>query len=175
MRRFHSLIFCALVAFCCVTQIISLSKAAEYSRKEWRRVEETVIRGGDAMTKVTVIGNSVLVPATLEYRGNQTDIQLLLDTGASWTVINTEIADRLDLNLGSARKVQVQVVGGQVIEAHMVTLNSLTVGPHTKNNARIAVIQHTGPRVRYDGLLGMDVLRGLKYKIDLEKQLMLWE
>ncbi|MBP1748480.1 MAG: putative rane protein [Deltaproteobacteria bacterium] len=176
LRRLSSLIFCGLVAFCCVTQIVSVSKAAsEGSKKEWRRVGETVIRDGDTPTKVTVVGNSVLVPVTLVYQGKQADVQLLLDTGASATVINTEIADRLDMNLRSARKIQLRVVGGQVIEAHVVMLDDLTVGPHTKSNSRIAVIQHAGPRVGYDGLLGMDVLRGIKYKVDIDKQLILWE
>ena len=176
MIRLYSLIFCALAAFCCFTQLVSEATAASQgSKKEWRRVEETVISDGDTSTKVTVVGNSVLVPVTVVYRGNQADIQLLLDTGASGTVINTEIADRLGLNLRSARKIRIQVVGGQVLEAHEATLNSLTFGPHTKSNARIAVIQHTGPRVGYDGLLGMDVLRGLKYKVDLDKQVILWE
>jgi clan AA aspartic protease (TIGR02281 family) len=179
MIRLYSLIFCALAAFCCFTQLVYEARAASQgSKKEWRRVEETVISDGDTSTKVTVVRNFVLVPVTVVYRGNQADIQLLLDTGASGTVINTETADWLGLNLKSARKIRMQVmqvVGGQVLEAHEATLNSLTFGPHTKSNARIAVIQHTGPRVGYDGLLGMDVLRGLKYKVDLDKQIILWD
>ena len=164
------------MAFCFVTQIVFESRAASAGpKKEWRRVEETVISGGETSTRVTVVGNSVLVPVTVEHQGNQADIQLLLDTGSAGTVINTEIADRLGLNLRSARKIQLQVVGGQVVEAHVATLNSLTVGPHTKSNARIAVIQHAGPPVKYDGLLGMDVLSGLRYRVDLDKQLILWD
>ena len=177
LRRFYSLIFCVLVAVCCVTQTDSESRTASDGSKNenWQRVGESVIYNSDAPTKVTVVGNLVLVPVTLVYRDNQVDVQLLLDTGASGTVINTEIADRLAMNLNSARKIRVQVVGGQVIEAHVVTLNSLTVGPHTKNNAKIAVIPHKGPRARYDGLLGMDMLRGFKYRVDLDKQLIEWE
>ena len=120
-------------------------------------------------------GNSVLVPVTLVYQGNQVDVQLLLDTGASGTVINTEIADRLNVNLSTARKTRGRVVGGAVIEAYQITLSRITVGPHTKANAVIFVIQHKGPATKYDGLLGMDVLRGLKYIVDLEKQIITWE
>ena len=122
-----------------------------------------------------MIGNSALVPATLVYHGNQGDIQLLLDTGSSWTVIYTETADLLGLNFRSARKIPLQVVGGQILEAHVATVDTITIGPHTATNVRIAVIQHTGPRARNDGLLGMDLLRGVKYKVDLDKQLILWE
>ena len=176
MRRFSSLVFCGLVAFCCLGHIICVSQAASQgSKREWQRGEEIILHDGSAQTKVTVAGNSVLIPVTLAYRGKQADVQLLLDTGSSITIINTEIADDLGMDLRSARKTRVQVVGGQVIDAHLVILNDLTVGPHTKNNSRVAVIRHAGPRARYDGLLGMDVLRGIKYKVDLDKQLILWE
>jgi predicted aspartyl protease len=67
------------------------------------------------------------------------------------------------------------VVGGAVIEAHQVTLSRITVGPHTRENAAVLVIPHKGPAVKYDGLLGMDLLRGLKYSVDFEKQILLWE
>jgi clan AA aspartic protease (TIGR02281 family) len=166
-----------LVAICCVSQTVSDSKAGEEGsgKESWRRIDETVIYRSNAPTKVTVIGNSVLVPVTVVYQGNQADVQLLLDTGASGTVINTEVADRLNVNLSTARKTRGRVVGGAVIEAYQVTLSRVTVGPHTKENAAVFVITHKGPAAKYDGLLGMDVLRGLKYSVDFEKQIILWE
>jgi len=68
-----------------------------------------------------------------------------------------------------------RVVGGAVIEAHVVRIKSLIVGPHTKRNPDIFVVPHKGFDAIYDGLLGMDVLRELKYKIDFEKQIIIWE
>jgi predicted aspartyl protease len=177
LQKLWSLILYMLVAICCVTQTVSESKAGEEASREesWRRIDETVIYRSNAPTKVTVIGNSVLVPVTLVYQGNQIDVQLLLDTGASGTVINTEIADRLNVNLSTARKTRGRVVGGAVIEAYQVMLSRITVGPHTKENAVIFAVRHTGPAAKYDGLLGMDVLRDLKYIVDLEKQIITWE
>jgi clan AA aspartic protease (TIGR02281 family) len=177
VRRLYGLILCALVVVCCVAQTVSESRAASDGSKgeSWRLVGESVIHDGSAPTKVKVIGNMVLVPATVVYGGNQADIQLLLDTGASVTAIDTEIADRLHMSLRSDRKTRGRVAGGQVIEAYVITLNSLTVGPHTKNDIPITVIPQTGPRMIYDGLLGMDVLRSFKYRVDLDKQLILWE
>ena len=99
----------------------------------------------------------------------------MADTGASGTSINTEIADRLNVDLRTARRMHVKVVGGAVIEAHRVTLSRITVGPRTKENAAVLVIPHTGPAPAYDGLLGMDVLHSLKYMVDLKKQIILWE
>jgi clan AA aspartic protease (TIGR02281 family) len=141
----------------------------------WKRMGETVVSGGDEPTKVKIRGNSVLVPVTLVYGRNEADVHLLLDTGAAATTIHTEIADRLSLDLSRARKARVQVVGGGVIEASVARIDSLTVGPHTKRNWNIFVVPHKGSTARYDGLLGMDVLRGLKYRVDFKKQVIFWE
>jgi clan AA aspartic protease (TIGR02281 family) len=136
---------------------------------------ETVVSGGDEPTKVKIRGNTVLVPVTLTYGGNEVDVHLVLDTGASRTTINTEIADQLSMNLSKERKAQVRVVGGAVIEARLVKMNRLTVGPHTKRDWDILVVPHKGPAAGHDGLLGMDVLRGLKYRVDFKKQVIIWE
>jgi predicted aspartyl protease len=141
----------------------------------WKRVGETVVSGGDEPTKVRIKGNTVLVPATLRYGGHEVDVHLVLDTGASKTTIHTEIADQLSMNLSKEKKAQVRVVGGAVIESRLVKISSLTVGPHTKRNWDVLVVPHAGSTARYDGLLGMDVLRGLKYKVDFKKEVIVWE
>jgi clan AA aspartic protease (TIGR02281 family) len=148
---------------------------AKGGSENWKRMGETVVSGGDEPTKVQIRGNSVLVPVTLVYGRNEADVHLLLDTGAAATTIHTEVADRLSLDLSRARKARVQVVGGGVIEASVVRIDSLTVGPHTKRNWNIFVVPHKGSTARYDGLLGMDVLRGLKYRVDFKKQVIIWE
>jgi len=157
------------------SSVMEGTRLAQGGNETWKRMGETVVSGGDEPTKVHIRGNSVLVPVTLVYGGNEVDVHLLLDTGAAATTINTEIADRLSMNLTKARKARVQVVGGGIIEAGVVRINSLTVGPHTKRNWDIVVVPHKGSTARYDGLLGMDVLRGLKYKVDFKKQVILWE
>jgi len=148
---------------------------AQGGGENWKRMGETVVSGGDEPTKVKIRGNTVLVPVTLSCGGYETDVHLVLDTGASRTTITTDIADQLAVNLSRERKARVQVVGGAVIDARLVRMNSLTVGPHTKRNWDVFVVPHNGPAPGYDGLLGMDVLRGLKYRVDFKKQLIIWE
>jgi len=169
-----------LVIASSITQTISEAdaqgaKGAGASQTEqWRRAGSEGQTGGEATT-VDVRGNAVLVPVTIEHQGVAADVLLLLDTGSSRTVVSTDIARRLSINLAEARKVPMQVVGGGIIEARLVRLAAITVGPHTKKNADILVIQHAGLPVPLDGLLGMDLLRGLKYSIDFQKQLITWE
>lgn len=141
----------------------------------WRRREERVVSGGSEPTRVRIRGNSVLVPVTIVYGGRETDVQLLLDTGASTTTIHAGVADQLSIDLGRAKKVRVRVVGGDVLEARAVPLDRLTVGPHTKRDVTVLVVPHRGPAPQHDGLLGMDVLRGLEYRVDFKKALLVWE
>ena len=177
LQQLWSLIVYTLAALCCITQAVAdVYAAGEGSRDEsWQRTDEAVTPGRSAPTKVTVVGNRVLVPVTLVYQGNEVEVQLLLDTGASETIINNEIADQLNVDLRTARRAQVRVVGGAVIEAHRVWLPRITVGPHTKENVAVLVIPHTGPATVYDGLLGMNILRSLRYRVDLKNQIILWE
>ena len=148
---------------------------AQGGSENWKRTGETVVSGGDEPTKVKIRGNTVLVPVTLAYGGSEVDVHLVLDTGASRTTINAEIAEQLYLDLSRAKKARVQVAGGAVLEARLVKMNRLTVGPHTKRNWDILVVPHKGPAAGHDGLLGMDVLRGLKYRVDFKKQVIIWE
>lgn len=141
----------------------------------WRYVGSKVISTGSETTKVEITGNAVLVPVKLAYGGREIDVNLLLDTGATRTAISAEIADQLSINLNQARGTKVQVVGGGVLHAHAIRLRSLTFGPHTKNNWDILVIPQNNSFGKHDGLLGMDVLRGLKYEVDFKKQLIVWE
>jgi clan AA aspartic protease (TIGR02281 family) len=155
------------------TQLAKSGKNADDGN--WKRMGETVVSEGNEPTKVQIKGNGVFVPVTLMNGGNEVDVHLLLDTGAAATMIHTDVAERLYLDLGRAKKARMQVVGGGVIEAGVVRINRLTVGPHTKRNWTIVVVPHEGSGARYDGLLGMDVLRGLKYRVDFKKQLIIWE
>jgi predicted aspartyl protease len=129
----------------------------------------------DRITKIIIRGNQVLVPVTLIYDNKEITVNLLMDTGASGTTIHTEIADRLYISLYKAKKTKAQVVGGSIIEARIITMDILKIGPHTIHNKNIVIVPHDGPAVKFDGLLGMDVLGGLSYKIDLARQVIIWE
>jgi clan AA aspartic protease (TIGR02281 family) len=126
-------------------------------------------------TKVAVAGSAVMVPVNIEYKGTEIDVLLLLDTGSSRTVVSADIARRLNIDLSDAEKTRAQVVGGALIEARRVRLSAITVGPHTIKNVDVLVVEHTGPPVKHHGLLGMDLLRKLKYNIDFQKQTITWE
>ena len=141
-------------------------KIGDYNREQERQASRR-------KTKVVINGNQVLVPVILGYHGNETETLLLLDTGASMTTLHREIADQL--NIGQAQKVNFMIVGGKTITVDVVKLGYVAVGPFRKENIRVGIIDHEGPSVPHKGLLGMNVLRDLEYRIDFERQFIEWK
>jgi clan AA aspartic protease (TIGR02281 family) len=173
----RSLIHKSITILFLLITVIFFSVAAWAGYTEFTMGGPIVVHNDDnnEQSKVIIKGNSVIVPTKIFYGTNDAEVKLLLDTGASKTMINTDVAERLSIKLDRARKTQVHVVGGATIDAYVVRVKSLTFGIHTKRNWDIVVVPHNGPAVEYEGLLGMDVLRGLKYRIDFKKNLIVWE
>ena len=153
----------------------SAAKQLEKWREEKKREEEEKAREAyerGLETKVTISGNKVLVPATLGYIGYEVQVTLVLDTGADLLTLHQPIADQL--RLPTTQKAQVRVVGGKKIQARLVQLDYARVGPYEARNIQALIISHQDPSAQHDGLLGMNFLRGLDYKIDFDNQMIIW-
>jgi len=121
---------------------------------------------------IETVGNHILVRALLNQREAVT---LLLDTGATHTMLTPEAARRVGLAPApGAFTGALQVVGGNKVRFPLVPLASLDMGGAVVENLRVGILS-TFPGTRpVDGLLGGDFLEHFTLTLDYSgKQLQL--
>jgi predicted aspartyl protease len=153
-----------------IMQFKSRSSSAEEPEVQYTQPADSF--ASETETQIDIVDNHVIVPVILSYNGTEVTARLLLDTGSTNITLHTDIAKKLFID--KSRKGTMRVAGGETIEAEAVMLDSVTVGPHTETNLLAGIIEHRGPVVPFDGLLGMNFLKNYQYTIDFEDQLLRW-
>ncbi|MFP4583623.1 MAG: aspartyl protease family protein [Thermodesulfobacteriota bacterium] len=124
-------------------------------------------------TPIRFSAGQVLLPVQLGYGRREVTAELVLDTGASITALHREVADRLAVR--NFQKARAQVAGGQIIDVDLATLDYIRVGPFERRDIRASFLDFSGDRPGHSGLLGMNFLQGLHYRIDYDRQVIRWE
>ena len=109
----------------------------------------------------------------LGYEKKEVQAMLLLDTGASTTVIHREAASKL--NLWDRLKTTSIVADGRMVNTEIAQLDYIQVGPHRLRNFEVSIIDYSGDNNHYTGLLGMNFIRRTEYTINYAKQTMRWK
>lgn len=137
-------------------------------QRELRKLESTLAK---METVIELHGRQVIVPVEINWRGRKKTLNLLLDTGASMTVLHE--GSITSLNTVSRDSSYAQVAGGGVIKTERVVFDRLSVGPYDFKNLSTAVIDNSDSSV-FSGLLGMDILGSVRYEIDYGQQKIIW-
>jgi len=126
-----------------------------------------ILRSSGKMITIPLQGhpNAYYVTATIN---GKRKVRLVLDTGASATLIAKDIVEELDITKGP--HLLVGIADGSRVNARQIILETLQVG-----DAKIPRVKaFTLPTVG-DGLLGMSFLKHFKFKIDPETKTLILE
>jgi clan AA aspartic protease (TIGR02281 family) len=110
-------------------------------------------------------GSIVIVPATLN---NRQTVNLVVDTGASFTFISHALARDLAIDLSLNPKTVPFHTANGVVEAPLTSLNSIMVGGMEIKNLTAAV-HDTTPDSTAAGLLGLNFLSNFRMDIDTQQ------
>ncbi len=124
-------------------------------------------------TRVTITNNQIIVPVSFSNGGLEAATQLILDTGATHTVIYRSFASKL--NILSLAAGQSKVASGQSVFSEVGKVDSMKVGPIQARDFPVIIMSFEGPPAFYSGLLGMDFLSRVEYVLDYENQVIRWK
>jgi predicted aspartyl protease len=124
------------------------------------------------VTSFSFQANRILVPVKVVYGGRSEQLSLVMDTGASHTVVHKSSIRSLGAQLmdaGAAR-----IADGSVVKTQRINFDRVEVGPYQVKHVAASVIDYKGGSGGTHGLLGMDFLYNAKYELDRDKQQIIW-
>ena len=131
-----------------------------------QRVAPVVYRGLASQVAVPLKNskNALVVDAFIHQEGNQEDGVFIIDTGATYTSISRDMAERLGIDLTHCETVFITTANGR-IEVPKVTLQKLNVNGLEAYNVEATVIP-LRKESSFSGLLGLSFIRQFVLTID---------
>lgn len=126
------------------------------------------LAGGVVTIPVRMYGNMIVAPVTITNGNSSVTGNLLVDTGASQTMLSKRLATELRLY---AHDSQARYGIGGSVRVEVGVVDSVRIGRAEARNMRVS-IHDFSPDPRYEGLLGFDFLRRFQMSVDAAKRIL---
>jgi clan AA aspartic protease (TIGR02281 family) len=146
-----------------VEQEVAAEPAEVESAETAEEVSTETSEEVESIVRFSTTNGHMVVPVLLNESRNTS---LLFDTGASITVLSTQLAQSLGLEAAAGKTIRLKTVAADV-KAKVATLDSITVGGLSRSDFPVAVVDlDLDTSGRFEGILGMDFLVNYTIRID---------
>ena len=123
-------------------------------------------KDGTFTVPIRKYGGSIIVPVNLN---NQKSVYLILDTGATMTVLSTDVAIELGLTSDPESQIATVNTAGGPVQVNLTRVKSIGINGAMANDVVVAI--HDLPDIQpgVDGLLGMSFLNNFLVTLDSDQ------
>ena len=133
-----------------------------------RQLEQVGVFG--SRVALQKLGRHYTVDVTMINGYDEVDFRLMIDTGASLTLLTPEAAERLHIVVDDIERHQRLATPGGLVEAPLYQIEALAVGQEIIWDLPIAIVPFETGEGLIDGLIGMDFLGKFDFQIDQDHQ-----
>ena len=108
-------------------------------------------------------GGVLLVPVRVQGR----DFELLVDTGAAYTALSKDVVALLGVSSAPQRTANIVSIHGGILRVPVVTITELRIGGLRIADVTAVVLEFS-PALKFDGMLGMNVLQQFRVTIETD-------
>lgn len=150
----------------------NVPKNVDVQARSWAGSRKIEVRQGSGReTAIIAEKDRVYVPVTIRSAGRSKEVLLLLDTGATSTMLYNHAAE--GVSLANARHGRATLADGRVVGNITGEVETVEVGPAVAQGMSISIMQQTGQK-DHQGLLGMNFLKNFHYTLDLNRKVIRW-
>ena len=136
-----------------------------------RTIDE--VTSSSTETKYTKQGGSILLPVVIGYNGKAIQVNMILDTGCSITLLDEEITNAL--NIPQTGTVQTVIADGSRMASKTAKVDFIQVGPFKESELLINTRPIKGSGKAQHGLIGMNFLEKHPFSIDHKRNVIVWQ
>ena len=124
--------------------------------------QKDMIENGIIPVPVEKAGEHYVVTAVIN---NQEPVKLIIDTGATLTILSPKVIQELGLRVDDVRQYMEFSTANGVVQAPVVSIDTMSVRNHLVRDLQVGVLS-AFPHSKFAGLLGMNFLSQFEFFID---------